>query len=203
MWLARVSAALTLGILLAAAGCSAAQPNPAESAVPPTASDQRLESTLRCQDAWSGSVASTPEAPKAFGVSSVAWLGSPPNYSWPIADTTDGYAYTANGGKNYGAWKTPITVEAGMGERVISIDSPADAAIIVASAKDWESNQALRQGQLELPNSYTVTACTDHITQFPGMTLVRGPACVVIRVTDPATGKSSTVSVPMYGASCS
>jgi hypothetical protein len=124
MWLARVSAALTLGILLAAAGCSAAQPNPAESAVPPTASDQRLESTLRCQDAWSGSVASTPEAPKAFGVSSVAWLGSPPNYSWPIADTTDGYAYTANGGKNYGAWKTPITVEAGMGERVISIDSP-------------------------------------------------------------------------------
>jgi hypothetical protein len=203
MWLARVSAALTLGMLLATAGCSTAQPNSAESTVPPTASDQRLESTLRCQDAWSGNVASIPEAPKAFGVSSVAWLGSPPNYSWPIADTTDGYAYTANGGKNYGAWKNPITVEAGMGERVISIDSPADAAIIVASAKDWESNQALRQGQLELPNSYTVTACTDHITQFPGMTLVRGPTCLVIRVTDPAIGKSSTVSVPMYGASCS
>jgi hypothetical protein len=143
-----------------------------------------------------------PEAPKAYGVSSLAWLGSPPNYSWPISGT-DGYPYAANGGKKYGAWKTPITVEAGTGDRVITIDSPADAALIVASEKDWESNQALREGRLDLPNSYTVTACTDRTTQFPGMTLVRGPACVVIRVTDPATGKSSTVSVPMYGASCS
>jgi hypothetical protein len=111
------------------------------------------------------------------------------------------YAYTANGGKNYGAWKTPIRVDAGTGERVISIDSPTDAAIIVTSAKDWESNHALREGQLELPDSYTVMACADRTTQFLGMTLVRGPACVVIRVTDPATGKSSTASIPMYGAS--
>ncbi len=198
----RVITALALGLLLATAGCSAIEQNPAEP-MPHTAPEQRLGSTLRCQDAWTGNMAGIPDAPKAYGVSSLAWLGSPPNYSWPIAGATDGYAYTANDGKNYGAWKTPISVDAGTGERVISIDSPADAAIIVASAKDWESSQALREGRLELPVSYTVTACTDRPTQFPGMTLVQGPACVVIRVTDPATGKSSAVSVPMYGASCS
>lgn len=132
----------------------------------------------------------------------MAWQGSPSSYSWPIRDEANGYP-SANGGLDYGAWKSPIFVDAGLGERIISIDAPSDAALVIASSTDWESNQAgSRGGQLMLPDSYAVTACEDRITQFPGMTLVRGPACVVIRVTDPATTKSSTASVPMYGGIC-
>jgi hypothetical protein len=144
----------------------------------------------------------SPLPPAAEGVSSMAWQGSPSSYSWPIRDEASGYPYTANGGLDYGAWKSPLSVDAGLGERIISIDAPSDAALVIASATDWESNQALRGGQLKLPDFYPVTACEDRITQFPGMTLVRGPACVVIRVTDPATTKSSTASVPMYGGVC-
>ncbi|MCU1553417.1 MAG: hypothetical protein JWM13_903, partial [Arthrobacter sp.] len=49
---------------------------------------------------------------------------------------------------------------------------------------------------------YTIDACDGRLTQFPGMILVRRPSCVVIAVTNHATGKSTTVSVPMYGANC-
>jgi len=144
-----------------------------------------------------------PEAPTAEGVSSLAWEGSPANYSWPIRDEMNGYSYTGSGGMKYGAWKTPITVAAGSGERTIAIDTPADASLIVASAAEWETSEAVRQGDLDLPDSYTISACEDRPTQFPGMTLVQGPACVVIRVTETATDKFSTVSVPMYGGTCS
>jgi hypothetical protein len=198
----RVSLVAVLAVLLATAACTVPNklaPAPESSN---TSTEPGLGSNLGCQDAWSGNATTSPDAPKVSGVSSLAWLGSPPNYKWPITDSTDGYPYTANGGTNYGAWKSPISIDQGTGGRVLTIDSPSDAAIIVASATKWESSQALRDGKLQLPDSYTVTACTDRPTQFPGMTLVRGPACVVIRVTDPATGSSSTISVPMYGATC-
>jgi hypothetical protein len=79
---------------------------------------------------------------------------------------------------------------------------PAGAEIAVAAATERESNQALREGQIRLPGSYAIDACDSRLTQFPGMILVRRPSCVVIAVTNPATGKSSTASVPMYGANC-
>jgi hypothetical protein len=191
-----------LAAIFAMAACTVPKEISHEPSPSHTAAEQSLTSKLGCQDAWSGRADSVPGAPKASGVSSLAWVGSPPNYTWPITDSTNGYPYTANGGTKYGAWKTPISIEQGTGARVISIESPSDAAVIVASAQDWESNQALRDGEIELPESYTVTACADRPTQFPGMTLVRGPACVVIRVADPATGTSSTAAMPMYGATC-
>lgn len=192
-------AAAALVVLVTVIGCTTTQPTPA----PGTSSRPlQLVSKLNCEDAWEGSPAPSPEAPAAEGVSSLSWAGSPANYSWPVRDEMNGYAYTGNGGKKYGAWKTPITVAAGSGERTITIDAPSDAALIVASAKAWGTSEASHQGDLGLPTSYTVTACEDRPTQFPGMTLVQGPACVVIRVFETATAKSSTVSVPMYGATC-
>lgn len=189
-----------LAVLVGATGCTPTQSDP----VPDTASPRlHLSSTLTCGDAWEGSPPPAPEAPTAEGVSSLAWEGSPTNYSWPIRDEMNGYSYTSGGGTEFGAWKTPITVAAGSGERTITIDTPADASLIVASATEWETGEALRQEDLDLPSSYTVIACQDRPTQFPGMTLVQGPACVVIRVTQTATGKFSTVSVPMYGGTCS
>jgi len=185
-------------MLLAMSGCTSPPPRPKESERPSTAS---LRSELRCEDAWEGNPTAAPGAPTAEGISSLAWLGSPPNYSWPIDNETKGQAYRALDGSPLGAWKAPITVAAGSGELDISVISPADAQIVVAAGTEWESNQALRQGQLKLPGSYTIHACDSRLSQFPGMILVRKPSCVVIKVTNPA-GKSSTVSVPMYGAKC-
>jgi hypothetical protein len=65
----------------------------------------------------------------------------------------NGYSYTGTGGTKYGAWKTPITVAAGAGKRTITIDTPTDALLIVASATEWETSEALRQGDLDLPSS--------------------------------------------------
>jgi hypothetical protein len=195
----RITAAAALVVLVAVTGCTTTQPTPApDKSSPPL----QLASKLNCEDAWEGSPPPAPEAPAAEGVSSLSWAGSPANYSWPIRDEMNGYSYTGNRGKKYGAWKTPITVAAGSGERTFTIDTPSDASLIVASATEWETGEAVRQGDLDLPSSYTVTACEDRPTQFPGMTLVQGPSCVVIRVTETATAKSSTVSVPMYGGNC-
>ncbi len=184
---------------MALTSCTPAPPVPKEST-----SDlaPQLAASLNCADAWEGTALPAPEAPTAEGVSSLSWTGSPSSYSWPIRDQMNGYPYTGNEGKEYGAWKTPISVEAGSGEQVITVESPPDAALIVASAAKWESGEALREGQLGLPDSYTVRACDDRAAQFPGMTLVQGPTCVVIRVTDRTTAESSTVSVPMYGGKC-
>lgn len=194
--------AAALGAALALTSCTAAQPvQPAPK--PSTSSPApQLSSTLNCQDAWEGSTVPVPDAPTAEGVSSLSWTGSPSSYSWPIRGEMNGYPYTGNDGRKYGGWKSPISVEAGSGERLITVDSPSHAALIVASAAEWESGEALHEGQRGLPTSYIVTACDDRAAQFPGMTLVQGPACVVIRVTDRATAKSSTVSVPMYGGTC-
>ena len=196
----RITVPAMLAVLVAAAGCTPTQPGSASDTASPRPS---LSSTLTCGDAWEGGSPAAPEAPTAADVSSNAWEGSPANYSWPIRDEMNGYSYTDKGGTRYGAWKTPITVAAGSGQRTIAIDTPADASLVVASATEWETSEALRQGDLDLPDSYTVSACEDRPTQFPGMTLVQGPACVVIRVTNDATAKSSTVSMPMYGGSCS
>ncbi|AOY74342.1 hypothetical protein ARZXY2_4843 (plasmid) [Arthrobacter sp. ZXY-2] len=196
----RIAAPAVLAVLVAATGCTPTQREQA----PGIASPQPLlSSRLTCEDAWEGGPPPAPEAPSAEGVSSLAWAGSPANYSWPIRNEMNGYPYTGGRGTKYGAWKTPITVAAGSGERIITIDSPSDASLIIASATEWETSEALREGELDLPDSYTVSACKDRPTQFPGMTLVQGPACVVIRVTENATGKFSTVSVPMYGGTCS
>lgn len=195
----QITAAAALVVLVAANGCTTKQPVPARDTPQPRL---QLASKLTCDDAWEGSPLPAPEAPAAEGISSLSWAGSPANYSWPIRDETNGYPYTGDGGRKYGAWKTPITVAAGSGEQTITIDAPSDASLIVASASEWETSEAVRQGGLALPTSYTVTACEDRPSQFPGMTLVQGPACVVIRVTQTATAKSSTVSVPMYGGVC-
>ncbi|MDQ0104382.1 hypothetical protein J2T10_004056 [Paenarthrobacter nicotinovorans] len=196
----RITVPAVLAVLVAATSCAPTQPDPASDTPSP---QLRLSSTLTCGDAWAGSPPPAPRAPTAEGVSSLAWEGSPASYSWPIQDEMNGYSYTGTGGTKYGAWKTPITVAAGAGKRTITIDTPTDALLIVASATEWETSEALRQGDLDLPSSYTVSACEDRPTQFPGMTLVQGPACVVIRVTEAATGRFSTVSVPMYGGNCS
>lgn len=185
--------------VFALASCAAVQPAPSMST---SSLGPQLATNLNCQDAWSGNTVSDVDAPRAEGVSSLAWAGSPAGYSWPIRDDMHGYPYTGNGGQEYGGWKTPITMDAGSGERTISIESPSHAALIIASAAEWETGDALREGQLGLPTSYTVTGCADRASSFPGITLVQGPACVVIRVTDTATAKSSTVSVPMYGGHC-
>ena len=192
--------ALATIMLLAISGCTPHVPSSKEHSEQP--SPASLRSELRCEDAWEGNPTSAPDAPTAEGVSSLAWQGSPPNYSWPIKNETNGQAYKALDGSTRGAWKAPITVDAGLGKRVVSVISPADAEIVVAAATEWESNQALREGRIRLPSSYTINACESRLTQFPGMILVGGPSCVVIKVTNQATGKSSTVSVPMYGANC-
>jgi hypothetical protein len=201
MWSFQTRLALLAIMLLAINGCSSPAPGSKEQSDRPNATSLRSE--LRCEDAWEGNPTSDPEAPSAEGISSLAWQGSPPNYSWPIENEAKGQAYKALDGSTLGAWKAPTTVAAGLGKRVISIVSPADAEIVIASATEWESNQALHDGQITPPSSYTINGCDSRITQFPGLILVRGPACVVIKVTNPATGKSSTVSVPMYGGNCS
>lgn len=185
--------------VFALTSCTAVQPAPSPSK---HSLGPQLATNLNCQDAWSGNTVSDAEAPHAQGVSSLAWTGSPAGYSWPIRDDMHGYPYTGKGGQAYGGWKTPVTIDAGSGERTISVESPSNAALIIASAAEWESGDALREGRPGLPTSDTVTGCTDRASSFPGMTLVQGPACVVIRVTDTATAKSSTVSVPMYGGHC-
>jgi hypothetical protein len=195
----QITAAAALVVLVALNGCTTTQPAPAPDKPNPRL---QLAPNLTCEDAWEGSAPPAPEAPAAEGVSSLSWAGSPANYSWPVRDDMNGYPYTGNGGKKYGAWKTPITVEAGSGERTITIDAPSDASLIVAPASEWETSEAVRHGDPDIPSSYTITACEDRPAQFPGMTLVQGPACVVIRVTEKATAKSSTVSVPMYGGTC-
>lgn len=195
----QITAAAVLAVLAAVNGCATTQPAPDRDTSHPRL---QLASKLTCEDAWEGSPLPAPEAPAAEGVSSLSWAGSPANYSWPIRDEMNGYPYTGNGGRTYGAWKTPITVAAGSGDRTITIDSPSDASLIIASASEWESSEAARHGDPDVPSSYTVTACVDRPAQFPGMTLVQGPACVVIRVTETTTSKSSTVSVPMYGGVC-
>lgn len=196
----RIAPPAVLVVLAVVTACTPTQPDPVLGTASPRL---HLSSNLTCQDAWQGSPPPAPEAPTAEGVSSLAWKGSPASYSWPIRDEMTGYSYTDGGGTKYGAWKTPITVAAGSGERTITIDNPADASLIVSSATEWETSEELRQGDFDLPSSYTLSACEDRPTQFPGMTLVQGPACVVIKVTTTATGKSSTVSVPMYGGTCS
>ena len=196
----RVLVPAVLAALVAANGCTPKQLDPVRDTASPRL---HLSSTLNCGDAWEGSPPPAPEAPTAEGVSSLAWEGSPTSHSWPIRDEVNGYSYADGGGTKFGAWKTPITVAAGSGERTITIDAPADASLIVSSATEWETSEALRQEDLDLPSSYTVSAYQDRPTQFPGMTLIRGPACVVIRATETATGKFSTVSVPMYGGTCS
>lgn len=155
---------------------------------------------LSCQDAWDGNPVISPDAPAAEGISSLSWLGSPPNYSWPITDEMNGQAYTLADGSPRGAWKAPITVASGQAQQTISITSPSDAKLVLASAADWENNEALREGKVILPQSYTISACEDRAAQFPGMILVSGPACVVIQVSHAAS--TSSVSVPMYGAKC-
>ncbi len=195
----QITAAAALVVLVAVNGCSTTQPDPA-----PETSHPRLQlaSNLTCEDAWRGSPPPAPEAPAAQGISSLSWAGSPAYYSWPVRDEMNGYPFTGNGGKKYGAWKTPITVAAGSGERTITIDAPSDASLIIASASDWETSEAVLHGDPDIPTSYTVTPCGERPAQFPGLTLVQGPACVVIRVTEQATATSSTVSVPMYGGAC-
>lgn len=139
----QIKPAAALVAAMAVTSCTTVQPGPEPNTSSPT---PQLSSTLHCQDAWEGSPLSVPEAPAAQGVSSLSWTGSPPSYTWPIRDEMNGYPYTANGGRKYGAWKTPISMEAGSGERVVTIDAPSDAALIIASATEWESSEALRDG---------------------------------------------------------
>jgi hypothetical protein len=123
------------------------------------------------------------------------------SYAWPIQDNLSGFGVTI-AGIHYGGWKAPLTLEPGIGERVVSIEGPDDAALMVVSSKDWGTNPALQEGDVVLHRSYSVKGCQGRRTEFPGMILVRGPACVVIRVSDPAAEATSTVSVPMYGGAC-
>lgn len=193
--------------LCAMLGLSACEPlntsPPTESSSPKTLT---LASNLECPDAFSADADHEPEppasdTPKALGVSSRSWIGSPAGYTWPIKDDLSGFAVTI-AGIQYGGWKGPLTLEPGIGERVVSIEGPDDTGLMVVSSKDWGTNSALQEGNVVLHRSYSVKGCKGRRTVFPGMILVRGPACVVIRVSDPVAGSTSTISVPMYGGVC-
>lgn len=193
--------------LSAMLGLSACEPSntspPTEGSAPKTLT---LASNLECRDAFGtdadrGPESSGSDTPQALGVSSRSWTGSPAGYAWPIKDNLGGFAVTI-AGIQYGGWKAPLTLEPGIGERVVSIEGPDDAALMVVSSKDWGTNPALQEGNVVVHRSYSTKGCQGRRTQFPGMILVRGPACVVIRVSDPEAGATSTVSVPMYGGAC-
>ncbi|MFK4297562.1 hypothetical protein ABH924_002713 [Arthrobacter sp. GAS37] len=193
--------------LCAIVGLSACEPlntsPPTESSAPKTLT---LASSLGCPDAFDADADHEPEppgsdTPGALGVSSRSWIGSPAGYTWPIKDDLSGFAVTI-AGVRYGGWKAPLTLEPGIGERAVSIEGPDDAVLMVVSSKDWGTNPSLREGNVILHRSYSIKGCQNRRTQFPGMILVLGPACVVIRVTDHVTGATSTVSVPMYGGVC-
>lgn len=193
--------------LCAILGLSACEPlntsPPTESSAPKTLT---LASNLECPDAFSADADHEPEppapdTPRALGVSARSWSGSPLSYGWPIKDNLSGFAFTI-AGIQYGGWKAPLTLEPGIGERVVSIDRPDDAVLMVVSSKDWGTNPALQEGNVGVHRSYSIKGCQGRRTQFPGMILVRGPDCVVIRVSDPVAGTSSTISVPMYGGVC-
>lgn len=165
-----------------------------------------LASSLECPDAFSADADREPEppgsdTPSALGVASRSWIGSPAGYTWPIKDDLSGFAVTI-AGVRYGGWKAPLTLEPGIGERAVSIEGPDDAVLMVVSSKDWGTKPALREGNMVVHRSYSIKGCQNRRTEFPGMILVLGPACVVIRVTDRVTGATSTVSVPMYGGVC-
>ncbi|MDQ0031197.1 hypothetical protein J2S89_003044 [Arthrobacter bambusae] len=165
-----------------------------------------MASNLECPDAFTTGADHQPEppasdTPRALGVSAKSWSGSPPGYAWPITDNLSGFAFTI-AGITYGGWKAPLTLEPGIGERIVSIDGPDDAVLMVVSSRDWGTNPAFQEGNLGVRRSYSVKGCQDHRTEFPGMILVRGPACVVVRVSDPVAGTTSTISVPMYGGVC-
>lgn len=195
---------LALSAMLGLSACE-----PLNTAPPTEASSHRpltLASNLGCPDAFSADTGYEPEpsgldTPRALGVSAISWTGSPASYAWPIKDNLSGFAVTI-AGIQYGGWKAPLTLEPGIGERVVTIEGPDDAVLLVVSSKDWGTNPALHEGNVVLHRSYSVKACQSRRAQFPGMILVRGPACAVIKVTDPVAGATSTVSVPMYGGVC-
>ncbi|GAA3312388.1 hypothetical protein GCM10017710_14050 [Arthrobacter ramosus] len=194
---------LALSAMLGLSACEGSNTSPPTEASPKTLT---LASNLDCPDAFSADADHEPEppapdTPRALGVSARSWSGSPPGYGWPIKDNLSGFAVTI-AGIQYGGWKAPLTLEPGIGERVVSIEGPDDAALMVVSSKDWGTNPSLREGDVVLHRSYSVKGCQSRRTEFPGMILVRGPACVVIRVSDPVAGATSNVSVPMYGGAC-
>ncbi len=195
---------VVLSVMLGLSACQPLNTSPPTEASSPKA--LTLASNLECPDAFSEDAGREPEppgsgTPGAIGVSSRSWIGSPAGYVWPIKDGLSGFAVTI-AGIQYGGWKAPLTLEPGIGERVVSIEGPDDAVLMVVSSKDWGTNPALQEGNVVVNRSYSIKGCQGRRTVFPGMILVRGQACVVIRVTDPVAGTTSTISVPMYGGVC-
>jgi len=132
----------------------------------------------------------------AGGLSSVAWAGTPPNF------TAQGQGQrttaTSSAGIRYLTWKVPTSVEAGPAQ-TLRVIAPASARLFYAPASVWGGNLNDQETADRARTSYTFSGCDGRVTQFPGMILVTAPACVVLRVEGDG---AKTVEVPMYGKTC-
>jgi len=160
----------------------------------------QLPASLRCDDSMGLGESTQPSPDTALGVHSLAWKGSPGYYRFPVSSSS-GYPFQFRGAV-YGGWKAPVTLSAGVVERSIELVAPSDALLIVAPFRMWGTSKDLAEGNITMPSAYTLHGCADYAATFASLLLVRGPSCIVLRVSDPKTGASEEFRVPMYGRSC-
>ena len=182
-----LSAALTGAGLLA---CSSGPARPDHPAVPSPAPSSVLE--LSCADS-AGQQGQDHEIVTG-GVEGLNLPGSDdPAALYPIAAT------------RYSIYKAFLAVSpAAAPFATVSVIRPASARLVYAAPARMGALFNTRSGRPLLAASRSAVrlpACGPRFTGFTGGVLVRGPACVTIRVSSPAA-RAATVTVPIGPVTC-
>lgn len=185
-----------VGVLVALAGCVSEHtplptPRPAHASAAPTPVTVTGAECLA-----PGGTTITPDGEQSlsrYGVWSEPWTDPPGaaqlDYLAPMPLGSD---HTL---KDY---KTPFFVSPNE-DVTISVLSPTSARLFATTLAQWNrlSGQALDRGQT---TRLRLQGC-DGIASYPGLTLVKGPVCVVLRV-EREGARPADIRVPFFGAGC-